>query len=171
MSKLTRLIIVTTLLLGCVGCDQVTKVAARAHLSEGPSITYLHDTFRLTYAENTGAFLSLGQSLPKTVRAAVFQGGVGLIVLGLIGAALFRPGLTRVQVAALSLLGASGLGNLIDRLIYDGRVTDFLNLGIGPVRTGIFNVADIVGVVGVIVLLLFRSATAPPDNRMQRSAR
>src|SRR5690349_16719010 len=144
MSKLTRLIIVTTLLLGCVGCDQVTKIAARAHLSEGPSITYLHDTFRLTYAENTGAFLSLGQSLPKAVRVAVFQGGVGLIVLGLIVAALFRPGLTKVQVAALTLLGASGLGNLIDRLIYDGRVTDFLNLGIGSMRTGVFNVADIV---------------------------
>jgi signal peptidase II len=169
MSKLTRLIIVTTLLLGCVGCDQVTKVAARAHLSERPSITYLHDTFRLTYAENTGAFLSIGESLSKSARTAVFQGGVGFIVLGLIGTALFRRGLSRVQVTALTLLGASGLGNLIDRLIYDGRVTDFLNLGIGPMRTGIFNVADIVGVVGVIVLLVFRGATAPPNNRMQQS--
>jgi signal peptidase II len=169
MSKLTRLIIVTSLLLCCVGCDQVTKVAARAHLSEGPSITYLHDTFRLTYAENTGAFLSIGQSLSKSARTIVFQGGVGLIVLWLIGAALFRRGLSRAQVAALTLLGASGLGNLIDRLIYDGRVTDFLNLGIGPLRTGIFNVADIVGVAGIVVLLVFRGDTAPPNSRMQRS--
>ncbi len=170
MRTLTRLIVVTTLLLGCVGCDQVTKVAARAHLSEGPAISYLHDTFRLTYAENIGAFLSVGASLSKPARAAVFQGAVGLVVLGLIGSALFWRGLSGVQIVALTLLGASGLGNLIDRLLYDGRVTDFLNMGIGPVRTGIFNVADILGVVGVIVLLAFRSTAAPPNKHMQRAA-
>jgi signal peptidase II len=49
--------------------------------------------------------------------------------------------------------------NLIDRILYDGRVTDFLNFGIGPLRTGIFNVADVVGVIGA-VLLFVQSATS-----------
>jgi signal peptidase II len=87
---------------------------------------------------------------------AVFQGAVGLMVLGLIASALFWRGLGGMQVVGLTLLGASGLGNLIDRLLYDGRVTDFLNMGIGQLRTGIFNVADVVGVVGVIVLLVLQ---------------
>jgi signal peptidase II len=127
-------------------------------LGDAPTASFLHDTVRLTYAENPGAFLSLGASLSKPARTAIFQGGVGLVVLGLIAAALFKRGLSRPQVVALTLLGASGLGNLIDRLLHDGSVTDFLNLGIGQVRTGIFNVADIAGVLGVVVLLAFRGA-------------
>ena len=45
-------------------------------------------------------------------------------------------------VARLALLLAGALGNLIDRIRWDGLVIDFLNLGIGPLRTGVFNVAD-----------------------------
>ncbi len=169
MNRLTRLAIVATLLLGCVGCDQFTKDLAREHLGDAPTASFLHDTLRLTYAENPGAFLSAGASLPKPARMAIFQGGVGLVVLGLIGAALFRRGLGRAQVVALTLLGASGLGNLIDRVLHDGAVTDFLNIGIGQVRTGIFNVADIAGVLGIVVLLVFRGAAAPVgrQNRSQ----
>jgi lipoprotein signal peptidase len=33
-------------------------------------------------------------------------------------------------------------------------VTDFVSLGIGPVRTGIFNVADVAIVAKVLLLLL-----------------
>ncbi len=168
MTRLTRLILVTTLLLGCVGCDQITKGAARDHLSEGPAISLFHDTLRLVYAENPGAFLSLGASMSKPMRTAIFQGAVGLLVFGLITSALFWRGLNRIHVAALALLGASGLGNLIDRILYEGLVTDFLNIGIGSLRTGIFNVADIVGIVGTIMLISHRSANAPHDNRLQR---
>ncbi len=47
-----------------------------------------------------------------------------------------------LQVLALSLMCAGGIGNVIDRWTY-GFAVDFLNIGIGPVRTGIFNVADL----------------------------
>jgi signal peptidase II len=157
MRKAARLGLVTVLLLSCVGCDQVTKQLVRTHLTLGATQSYLHDTLRLTYTHNTGAFLSLGDSLPKTARVAIFQGVVSLLVLGLIGAALFLRRLDRWRVVGVALIGASGLGNLIDRFVYDGHVTDFLNLGVGSVRTGIFNVADVAGVAGVI-LLLFQKA-------------
>ena len=55
---------------------------------------------------------------------------------------------------ALVLVLAGGIGNVIDRVLHNGLVTDFLNLGIGPVRTGIFNVADMVLVIGGLALLL-----------------
>jgi signal peptidase II len=154
VQRLTRLGLVAILLLGCVGCDQVSKQLVRAHIEVGVSQSFLGDTLRLTHAENPGAFLGAGASLPPVVRAAIFQGVVGLIVLGLLLGAVLARKLGARWTVALTLLAASGLGNLIDRLAHDGHVTDFLNMGIGPLRTGIFNVADIAGVVGVAMLLL-----------------
>lgn len=167
MRKLSRLLLVSALLIGCVGCDQISKQVVRDQLTLGESHSYLGDTVRLIHTENIGAFLGLGDSLPKYARLAVFQGGVGLVVLGLLWAAAFARDMNRWQVIALALLAAGGLGNLIDRVQYDGRVTDFLNLGVGSLRTGIFNIADVVEMIGVLVFVLaFRSAppraTPPP---------
>jgi signal peptidase II len=137
-----------------VGCDQVSKGIARAQLSLGETHTYLNGVFRITHVENTGAFLGIGANLPVPARVAVFQGAICLIILGLLWAAAIRPATRRWQVIGFTLLAASGIGNLIDRFLNDGRVTDFLNLGIGNFRTGIFNVADVVGMLGFAVLLL-----------------
>ncbi|NOU23715.1 MAG: signal peptidase II, partial [Methyloglobulus sp.] len=53
---------------------------------------------------------------------------------------------------AYSLLLAGGAGNLIDRVMC-GYVVDFMNIGVGSLRTGIFNVADIAVSVGVLILI------------------
>ena len=154
MRDLARLALVSFLLLACVGCDQLSKHVARSELAPAETHSYLNDTVRLSLTENTGAFLSLGDSLPDEAKTLLFQGAVGLLVLGLFWFAAFASNLGRWQIIALTLLAAGGLGNLIDRLVYDGRVTDFLNLGVGSLRTGIFNVADVVEVMGVILFLL-----------------
>lgn len=154
MKQFTRLALIAAVLLGCVGCDQASKQLVRNQIELGASQSFLGDTLRLTHAENPGAFLGAGASLPPLVRAAIFQGVVGLTVLGLLGGALFMRRLDTWQIVGLTLLAASGLGNLIDRLAHDGLVTDFLNMGIGPLRTGIFNVADVVGMLGVALFLL-----------------
>jgi signal peptidase II len=52
------------------------------------------------------------------------------------------------------------LSNLIDRIVYDGRVIDFLNIGIGPLRTGIFNIADM-AITGAAVFLVVESLIRP----------
>jgi signal peptidase II len=154
MTRLTRFGLIAIVLLGCVGCDQASKQLVRGHFDLGASQSFLGDTLRLTHAQNPGAFLGAGASLPPLARAAVFQGAVGLIVLALLCGAAFMRKLDVWQVVALTLLAASGLGNLIDRLAHNGLVTDFLNMGIGPLRTGIFNVADMAGMAGIAILLL-----------------
>ena len=154
MRSIWRLALVSTLLLGCVGCDQVSKEVVRTHLSLGESHSFFGDTFRITHVTNTGAFLSIGADLPEQARIVVFQGALSALVLVLLWAAAIRTQTGQWQVVGFTLLAASGIGNLIDRFLNDGRVTDFLNIGIGSVRTGIFNVADVVGVVGCLVLLL-----------------
>ena len=53
-----------------------------------------------------------------------------------------------------TLLLAGAVGNLIDRIRLDGLVIDFLNLGIGPLRTGIFNVADMAIMAGAVLLVI-----------------
>jgi signal peptidase II len=150
----TRTILASALFLGCVGCDQITKGVVRTHLVLGEGQSFMGDTVRLTHAENPGAFLSIGESLPDDVRWAIFIVGVGLISLAALAAALFARGLGHWQVAAWSLIASGGIGNWIDRLTNDGRVTDFLNVGIGSLRTGIFNVADMVLLAGIALLLM-----------------
>ena len=77
-------------------------------------------------------------------------GMMTLIALAVVTAYVFTTeGLRRFDVLAASLLVAGGVGNLIDRAAFAGRVTDFVTVGVGRLRTGIFNVADVLIVAGV----------------------
>jgi signal peptidase II len=161
MRLIPRFLGVTLTLLCCVGCDQVSKSAARALLAAGVAESYLGDALRLQLVENPGSFLSLGASLPEQLRFALFTGAVAVLLLGLVGAALFATRLGPWRFTALALVAGGGISNLIDRLLNDGRVTDFLNVGIGSLRTGIFNVADMAILLGALLLILKRGAAAP----------
>jgi len=57
-------------------------------------------------------------------------------------------------LVGFALILAGGVGNLIDRVLNDGRVVDFMNVGIGRVRTGVFNVADMALMAGVGLVLI-----------------
>lgn len=67
---------------------------------------------------------------------------------------LFVQPVSLDTIVAWSLVLSGGLGNLVDRIMNDGRVIDFMNIGIGGFRTGIFNVADVCITVGVVLLVL-----------------
>lgn len=136
-----------------VALDQASKGMARALLEDGRRRSFLGDLFRLELIHNAGAFLSLGESLPPAVRSAILTWGVLALSAGAAWVALFRRGRRAASLGA-ALVAGGGLGNLWDRLTQHGLVTDFMNLGIGPVRTGIFNVADLAIVAGLAVLLL-----------------
>jgi signal peptidase II len=154
MKALTRLALMLCVLGGCVGCDQVSKAVARAYLPGTGIHSYLGDTFRLQYAQNPGVFLSFGASLPATTRYMTFTVGLGALVVALLLWSLLSHRLDWRQRLCVGVIGASGAANIIDRIRFDGAVTDFLNLGLGSIRTGIFNVADVTLIVGVLGLLL-----------------
>jgi signal peptidase II len=69
--------------------------------------------------------------------------------------ALRARDLHRWQFLGLLLVASGGMGNLLDRLFNHGAVRDFMNLGIGPIRTGVFNVADVLIVTGAVLFLIF----------------
>jgi signal peptidase II len=156
MRALARCSLIALVLVGCVGCDQLAKTAARQYLPGTGVHAYLGDTFRLQYAQNTGAFLNLGDSLPASVRYHVFTVGMGALAVALLAWAALPGRLSWAQRIAVALMGAGGVGNVIDRIRFDGAVTDFLNLGLGSLRTGIFNLADATLMLGIMLLLLGR---------------
>ena len=154
MNFAKRLILVFAVLISCVGCDQATKSIAVSTLPEMRTFSYIGDTLRLQLAYNRGAFLSFGYSLPDVWRHSIFTIGVGLLLIGALTFALVsKPGRFPV-VLAVSLFVAGGVGNFIDRIIHNGSVVDFINIGIGPLRTGIFNFADVSIMAGSLILFL-----------------
>jgi signal peptidase II len=137
----------------CVGCDQGTKHSARHFLEGQPPVSRLGDLFRWHYVENTGVFLGLGEQLPAHWRLTLFAGFVSLVLIGLLLFLLFSRTLSIGALVSGALILGGGLSNLIDRLLNQGAVVDFMSVGIGPLRTGIFNVADLAVVAGVILFV------------------
>lgn len=147
-------------LLPLVGLDQVTKLYAVSELKPlGKDFVYscLNDTVRVLYAENKGAFGSLGANLSETGRFWLLILPNLILLPGLLYWMLSSRDIPKVQFAALGLIFAGGVGNMIDRLRL-GYVVDFLNMGVRvgwfEKRTNIFNVADMYITFGAVILLL-----------------
>lgn len=152
------MIVVLLILIGTIALDQYTKNWAKLSLRSHDVIEYWNGFFRLEYAENPGAFLGLGGGMSAEMRFWIFTVLVALFLIFAV-ASLFRAQTDRAQQLGLALLVGGGLGNLWDRLLYQ-RVVDFMNMGLGPLRTGIFNIADFAIVVG-ICFMVFGSYFAP----------
>jgi signal peptidase II len=153
-SRLTRLLtplVLALLVITTIGCDQGTKHLAWRTLTGTPQ-SFLADTLRLDYVENTGGFLSLGADLPLATRTAIFIVGNSLLLLALVAVGI-RQRWSGLSLLGLTLFAAGGLSNLVDRIVH-GKVVDFMNIGIGPLRTGIFNVADMAITAGVVLVII-----------------
>lgn len=152
--RFKRSLLIFLLLIVSVGCDQLTKDVAQQYLAFESPRSWFHDTVRLEYAENPGAFLSLGSGMSEGLRVIFFQvfPALGLVALSIV---LFvAKQMPPLSATAWSLVLSGGIGNLLDRLLHEGRVIDFMNVGIGSLRTGIFNVADVCITIGVSLLVL-----------------
>ena len=147
-----RLALVATIVT-TVGCDRVTKHVATSALAGRPARSLLADTVRLAYVENTGAFLGLGSELPIEARTALFTIATAVLLLALVAYGI-RLRWTGWPAFGLTLLVGGGVSNWVDRVLH-GSVIDFINVGVGPLRTGVFNVADVAIMVGVGIVLAY----------------
>ena len=133
-----------------VTLDQWTKGLVRANIPLGgswlpESLDWLSPFARIVNWYNTGAAFGMfqGGSMVFTVLAFI-----------VIGAIIYY--FPQVEISdwtlrvAMSMQLAGALGNLVDRLMQEGRVTDFISVGTFPV----WNVADASITVGTIVLLI-----------------
>lgn len=154
-----------------ISCDQVTKNLAKQHLMNKEPASYFHDIFRLEYVENTGAALNLGANLPQPYNFLLLSVIPLLVLLAIFSYAIIKiKEFNSIRILSFALVFAGGIGNIIDRIFHDRHVTDFMNLGIQNIRTGIFNVADVCITAGVIALFFsYRMTTRElnqPDIRL-----
>ena len=150
-SRALRFLAIFLILGSTVGCDQATKHFARAQLSQSSS--KLPGGFiEFTLAENPGAFLSLGASLSEAARGGLLTVGVSLGLILMLAYLIHNSRLHWLSFLGLASVWAGGISNLIDRFVRHGLVTDFILLRAGPLHTGIFNVADLAIVFGLIIL-------------------
>lgn len=147
-----RLGLILLSLLSTIGCDQATKIVAKDTLLFSGRLSYFGDMIRFQYIENPGAFLSLGASLPHQYRFWIFSVAVSACLFAA-ALLLFMKPANALSTIGLTLTVGGGIGNMIDRWTHDS-VVDFINIGIGNFRTGIFNIADVAIMTGVTLIIV-----------------
>jgi len=171
MNVRTKIIIFSVFTLVFIGCDRVTKDLAKQHLANRETISYMHDTFRLQYVENTGAALNLGDDLSKSASFWLLSMlPLAFLLWMVVYTMRHLRTLDPARMICFALIFSGGIGNIIDRLLFDRHVADFMNLGINHFRTGIFNIADVCVTTGVVGLLFFSFYRKRGNTHTQHSS-
>ena len=142
--------------------DQITKILVVNSLVPGENIEIIKNIFSIIYTNNTGAAFSI--LLGKRIFLIV----VAVLIIGVLLYYIKRNKIEKkIDIIALSFIIGGSLGNLIDRIIR-GYVIDFISIKIGNYNFPIFNVADILIVIGVFLLLLSSRRRQSDDNKWKR---
>lgn len=153
MKNILRNLSILLVILGNAGCDQLTKQVARKQIGYYETVNIIGDHIILTKIENSGAFLSAGDSLSTNIKFIFLS---FLPLLALIYGIYYL--ITNKQLPKLLIIGVAfviggGLGNLYDRILY-GSVTDFVHIDYYFIKTGIFNLADVSIMIGMILIVI-----------------
>ncbi|MGA3244161.1 MAG: signal peptidase II [Bacteroidota bacterium] len=168
MNKTRRLLITLLVILTCIGCDQATKTIASHKLAPSAPITLIDHIFHLEYTENSGAMMGVGAELSNNTRFWLFTVFAGCALFAILAFTLLDKTLNVAAILSLSLIVGGGLGNLVDRLFKRGIVVDFMIITLGPLKTAIFNFADLSILIGLLVLAFSHMrwfSHSPQDNR------
>lgn len=159
------IIILSTFMIN-IFLDRFTKMIAIIFLKDKGQVNILDYKIILRYIENDGAFLSLGSNLNITIKIIVL---IILPTIVCVSATLYciLKENDRNRVIIISII-AGGISNLYDRIMNDFKVIDFINFGIGNIRTGILNVADLSITFGVIILLLYEYSQSRQRRRNRK---
>lgn len=142
--------------------DQITKILVVNSLVPGENIEIIKNIFSIIYTNNTGAAFSI--LLGKRIFLIV----VAVLIIGVLLYYIKRNKIEKkIDIIALSFVIGGSLGNLIDRIVR-GYVIDFISIKLGNYNFPIFNVADILIVIGVFLLLLSSRRRQSDDNKWKR---
>jgi signal peptidase II len=130
------------LLLVAIAADQLLKYTMLWILTETGSISLLGGTVQFTLIFNPGGFLSVLSDYSQSTRFFLLNICVSMLLLGSLFCIFISTTMDKKFSLPLVLVTAGGISNLIDRMIHEDGVIDFVSIGIGSFRTGIFNLAD-----------------------------
>jgi signal peptidase II len=148
-----RILGIVLILVLSIGFDRITKIYVREHIHISDNIFVIKNFFTILHAENTGAFLSLGDSLQNPWKFIL------LSLLPLLALAfgvfyvILKPSIGKLTTIGIVMVIAGGAGNLYDRMLY-GSVTDFMHMNFVIFQTGVFNVADVSIMIGMGLILV-----------------
>jgi signal peptidase II len=125
----------------------------RKNIEPNKSIEVAGKYLTLTNVENNGAFLSMGNTLSQPVRKIVLTIIPLVFLLSAFIYLLFAKSISTKQLLGFCFILGGGIGNIFDRMLY-GSVTDFLYMEAGIFHTGIFNMADLSIVIGVLIIFI-----------------
>ncbi len=140
------------LLIVGISIDQLSKYIAIQVLSDRETLTLLWGILEFSLVYNSGGFLSIMGGLPEALRFFLLTICVGIILLACLYYLFIYSGNNWRYSLPLSWVTAGGCSNLLDRLLYEEGVVDYLSVGIGSFRTGIFNLADMYILIGSFCL-------------------
>ena len=167
MKQSKKILILLLIAISLIVIDRLTKDFAKEHLLNKAPVSYFNNFLRFEYAENTGAFLSLGDDLPRSWSFWLFSMIPLVFLIGLLVYIIREsPHMQWLTLLAFIMIFAGGVGNIIDRIVNDRHVIDFINMGIKNLRTGIFNFADLCLTTGVVLLLF----TYPKKDKEEEPA-
>lgn len=151
--SILRAVVIFVILALNVSCDQISKSIVRKRIQENEQISVIDNYVSLMRVENEGAFLSLGDSLPRMVRFVLLS-LFPLAVLGFgMGYLFMKKNLTKSVLLGFAFVIGGGIGNLYDRLVH-GSVTDFVHIDFVIFQTGVFNMADVSIMTGVAIVII-----------------
>jgi signal peptidase II len=140
------------ILLITISTDQYTKLLARRVLEPSSEISFFNNFINFSLIKNHGGFLGIVSQLPEKIQFFLLNICVsGLLLCCLAYLFVYKNSTTRYDIILAAIVGG-GVSNLLDRLLHNGGVTDFLSIGVGNLRTGIFNLADVYILIGSFVL-------------------
>ena len=142
--KKSNTLLVIILVSVLLGLDLLLKYLVSSYLT---TVNIIDNFFTLTYVLNDGAAFSLFAS--KTYLLVL----IALLCLFFIIYELKNNLDDRIISIGYSLVLAGLLGNFIDRLI-DGYIIDYLSFKILELNFPVFNLADILIVVGIVIVII-----------------
>ena len=126
--------------------DQIVKILVISKLALQQSITIINNFFNITYVRNTGAAWSI---LSGNVLLLIM---ISVLALVAIYYYLIKDKkLNKIDMISYSMLVGGIIGNLIDRIVH-GYVIDYLDFKIFNYNFPIFNVADTLIVISIIII-------------------
>jgi signal peptidase II len=156
--KTLKLILILCCICTIIGCDQASKYYIKNTLEQYTTYQIVGTLFVFTYTENTGGFLGLGSGLPPDIKPAVLMIIPGIVLIAmfmyLVLHSIHKDEFPKIEVFGFCCIIGGGIGNLIDRTLHGGRVIDFMNFGIGGLRTGILNIADLAVTLGITIIII-----------------
>lgn len=128
--------------------DQIVKLLIKTNMNLNEEISIIPNFFSIQYLKNTGAAFSILEN--QTILLAI----TSIICISVIIYYLKKEeNLTTAMYLSFGLVLGGILGNLIDRIVYQG-VIDFLSFQIFNYNFPVFNIADIGITIGVLLLII-----------------